>query len=287
MSKGLIVYFSQGGTTARVAESIAAGLRAAEYRVDLFNIQDRQPPAVEGYDLLGVGAPAYYFRLPFNVHDYVAGLPDLGGLPVFSFVLHGTIHGDAGNHLRRALAKKSGREVGYFRCHGAGQFTPYLKAGYQFSPDHPRPQDLDEAEAFGRQVAARVAGEAYTRPGDDPPPAAIYRFERFVTNRWLAEKLYSRMFRVDKNKCTACGTCVQNCPTNNIAEDEAGHPTWGRDCMLCLYCEWNCPEEAISSPPSSWPIFWPFIQYNVRVGARNPTLDHVRVKLEEGQIERL
>ena len=44
MAKSLIVYFSQGGTTARVAESIAAGLRAAEWQADLCNLKDEQPP---------------------------------------------------------------------------------------------------------------------------------------------------------------------------------------------------------------------------------------------------
>ncbi len=44
MSKSLIVYFSQGGTTARVAESIATGLRAAEWQADLCNLKDEQPP---------------------------------------------------------------------------------------------------------------------------------------------------------------------------------------------------------------------------------------------------
>jgi flavodoxin len=32
MSEGLVVYISQGGTTARVAEHIATGLRAGGYR---------------------------------------------------------------------------------------------------------------------------------------------------------------------------------------------------------------------------------------------------------------
>ena len=90
MSKGLIAYFSQGGTTARVAESIAAGLRAAQWQVDLCNIKDVQPPDARGYDLIGIGSPVYYYRLPFNVMDYVESLPDLQGLAYLVFVLHGT-----------------------------------------------------------------------------------------------------------------------------------------------------------------------------------------------------
>jgi flavodoxin len=34
MAKGLIVYFSQSGTTAKVAESIATGLQHGGYEVD-------------------------------------------------------------------------------------------------------------------------------------------------------------------------------------------------------------------------------------------------------------
>ena len=44
MNKGIIVYFSLGGTTARVAESIATGLRHAEHQVNLCNMKDEQPP---------------------------------------------------------------------------------------------------------------------------------------------------------------------------------------------------------------------------------------------------
>ncbi len=106
MSKSLIVYFSQGGTTARVAEYIAIGLRVAGYQVDLCNMKDEQPPDLSGYDLLGIGSPAYYYRPPFNVMDYVNSLPDFGGLPAFVFVVHGTYRGDTGNTIRHVLARK-------------------------------------------------------------------------------------------------------------------------------------------------------------------------------------
>jgi flavodoxin len=136
MSKSLIVYFSQGGTTARVAESIATGLHTAEYRVDLCNMKDEPPPDLGGYDLLGIGSPTYYWRPPFNVMDYVDSLPDLDGLPAFVFLLHNTYRGDAGNPIRHTLARKGAQEVGYFHCYGADSGLPYRKAGYLFQPGH-------------------------------------------------------------------------------------------------------------------------------------------------------
>lgn len=286
MSRSLIVYFSQGGTTARIAQCIASGLRSADHGVDLFNLCSGMPPALSGYDLLGIGSPAYYFRPPFNVTDYVEDLPDLGGLLAFVFVLHGTYVGDAGNALRKTLAGKGAREVGYFRCLGADYYLPYLVEGYLLSPDHPSARETKQAEAFGRAVAKRVNGERYTKPQDDPFPGPVYRFEQFATNRWLTENLYSRLFRVNKDKCIACGQCADECPTGNISLDAAGWPVWGRRCLLCLYCEMHCPEEAITSP-ASWPLFLPFMKYNVHHASRDPSLDHVRVKHSQGRIERI
>jgi flavodoxin/ferredoxin len=286
MSKSLIVYFSQGGTTARTAQSIAAGLRTAGYQVDLCHLIDEQPPALDSYDLLGIGMPVYAFRPPFVLSDYVEGLPHLAGLPAFTFVLYGTLRGDAGTAMRRLLDRKGVREVGYFCCRGDDLFLGYLKQGYLFSPDHPTAEELDRAEAFGREVAAVAAGQAYARPVDDAPPAAMYRLERFAINRWLVEQVYSRLFRLDKDKCTACGLCVEECPTGNITQNQEGQPVWGRNCLFCLYCEMNCPEEAITSP-MSWPLFLPFYKYNISRASRNPSLDHVRVKHSQGRTQRL
>lgn len=286
MSKSLIVYFSLGGTTARVAESIAAGLRAAEYQVDLWNMKDAQPPGLGGYDLVGIGGPAYYFRPSFSVMDYVNSLPNLEGLPAFVFALHGTYLGDAGNAVRHALAQKGAQEVGYFHCYGADFFLGYLKEGYLFSPEHPTAEELARAEEFGRKVVGIVAGQKYTRPEDDPPPAIMYRLERFLANRWLVRQVYSRLFRVNRGKCTPCGLCMKQCPTGNITEDKEGCPVWGRSCLLCLNCEMKCPKDAITSPVS-WPLFRLFLMYNVHQASRDTTLDHVRVKHSWGRTERV
>ena len=286
MSKSLLVFFSVGGTTKRVAESIAVGLGTAGHQVDLCNLKDGSPPDPRDYDLLGVGSPAYYFRPPFIVSDYLAGLPDLGGLPVSVFVVHGTYPGDTGNAIRGALARKGAIEAGYFRCYGADFFLGYLKEGALFSPDHPAPDELARAKEFGRQVTGVVAGGEYARPGADPSPAFVYRLERFLLNRWPVSQVYSRLFRVKGAECTACGLCMEGCPTRNITDDAQGRPVWGRDCLLCLNCEMRCPQDAITSPVT-WPIMRPFMIYNVRRASRDPSIDHVRVTHRGGRARRV
>ncbi len=111
MRKTLIVYFSQGGTTAGMAQSISAGLRSAEHQVELCNLKDGQPPPPTGYDLLGVGFPVYVFRPPFNLLDYLQSLPDLGELATFVFELYSIDRGDAGNLARELLHGKGARCV--------------------------------------------------------------------------------------------------------------------------------------------------------------------------------
>jgi flavodoxin/Pyruvate/2-oxoacid:ferredoxin oxidoreductase delta subunit len=286
MPTSLIVYFSQGGTTARIAEAVAQGLRTAKYEVDLCDIREAHHKDVSTYDLLGIGSPTYYFRPPFNVMDYVHGLPRLTGRSFFVFIVYGTYCGDSGNMIRHALVQQGAREVGYFQSRGADYFLGYLKQGYLFSPDHPRAEDLSRAGLFGQEVAAHHAGKPIIRPEEDRRPAMIHRIERSLVSRRLVRQIYSRLLRVNEKACTACGLCMRLCPTGNIRENKEGHPRWGRNCLLCFTCEMKCPKGAIAST-ATWLLFKPFMIYNTLDASRDPLLDHVRVIHQNGHTRRI
>jgi flavodoxin/Fe-S-cluster-containing hydrogenase component 2 len=288
--RAVVVYFSQSGTTAQVAERIAAGLRDAGYAVDLSNLRDGPPADVGSYDIIGIGSPVYYFRLPFNVTDYLASLPPIRGKPVFCFLVHGSHAFDAANTLRQFVVRRGATDVGYFRCYGEAYFLGHLKEGYLFSPDHPSTRELERATAFGTDVATRAAKGQRLSAEDEPDPPLAYRLERRLMNRWLVENLYSRLFKVDPDKCTACGKCIDICPTKNIVENEQGRPLWGRQCLYCLSCEMQCPEDAISSVisrPVTRFFIRPFLRYNVKNWVREPELDHVAVVHAKGQTRRV
>jgi Pyruvate/2-oxoacid:ferredoxin oxidoreductase delta subunit len=172
--------------------------------------------------------------------------------------------------------------LGYAHFRGAAQFLGYLKHGYQFSPAHPDSDAIAQAERFGGQLSARLAGMAGALPPHDPPPPFVYRVERFLTGRFFIRHLYSRLFRVDEEKCSRCTLCMKACPTRNVSEDHEGRRVWGRDCILCFACEMNCPREAISSR-ATWSMFWPFMVYNARSAASDPAIEHVRVVHANGR----
>jgi len=286
MPRCLIAYFSQAGSTAKVAEAIARGLRDHGFDVDLFSLTRGKVPQLQGYDLLGLGSPVYYYRQPFNVIDFVSGLPLLNGLPAFTFNTYATYQCDASREIIKAVMKKHGRPIGHYSCRGSGTFLGYAKLGYVFSPDHPKDTALADARAFGELMAARATTVSTVKL--DLPRAApfIYRTERFLSSRWLAAHIYSRLFKVDREKCSKCGLCEKVCPTANIRKGRSGHPVWGRRCILCQTCESKCPKDAISSALES-SLFMPFIRHNVRVASNDRYLEHARVRHSSGKTERI
>ena len=287
MPNALVVYFSITGTTRAAAERVALGLRRGGFTADVVRLSARPgapPPALpDGLDLLAVGSPVHYFRLPVPVSAWVGGLPSLDGVAALPFVLHGSYVGAAGNDLRRLLAGRGCREAGYRRLPGAGSYLPYARHGWRFSPGQPDQRGLDAAEDW----AARAAR------GLEPPVARddrthwMYRLERALSAPPLVRRVYAPSFSADPAVCDGCGVCVKKCPAGNVSQAAArAAPVWGRDCLMCLECALRCPVDAVRTP-ADWAAFKPFFAYNVRRGLRDPALGKVPVRVERGRIVEL
>lgn len=318
MPRVLITYFSQSGTTARVARRIAAGLEVAGHTVQTHNLSratadHSPPPRLADVDLLGVGSPAHYYRLATPVSDFLANAArECPAIPAFGFLLYGAYSGWAGGILGRTLAARSGGCLGLFSCRGADRYLGYLRRGFLFSAGHPTAGELAAAQTFGEAIGHRARAGGDLRPArptgpstadrmDDPTGYAadeiadeiaheiaerpldwVYRMERALSAPFVSRHVYSRLFRVDAGRCTSCGACVRRCPRGNVTLSSRGLPTWGRDCLFCLYCQMICTEEAISSPVS-WPPFEVLTSHNVKEAAADPGLDHALVDHSRGR----
>ena len=64
--------------------------------------------------------------------------------------------------------------------------------------------------------------------------------------------------RINHELCIGCGVCVDTCPMDVIRLDKKIKKAvikYPEDCMLCLYCELECPVYAIYiSPEKTAPI---------------------------------
>ncbi len=288
--RALVIFYSVTGTTRRVSGSIAEGLRVSGLDVLEHDLREGRPPDAAEFDIIGVGFPVHWYRMPTPVRDALSALGGLSGRSAFVFVLSGTYRGAGLDRARSALRRACAREIGVFACRGEGRFLGYTRLGYQFSPGHPDDADLSAAYEFGRALPAahRAAqrGEPVSAVPHDQPTHWMYAVERALVSPWLARHLYSRFFRLDAIRCTRCGKCAHICPSHNIAWERGQLPVWGRDCVLCLTCAEVCPEAAIDCP-IDWPVFRPFLRYNVRRAGRDPGIEHVRVELRRGKVVRL
>jgi len=287
--KALVLYWSLTGSTKKVADSVAEGLRDSGAACAVHDLRTAAPPDVLDFDMVGFGYPVHYYRPPQPVIESIRGL-DLTGRSVFSFCLHGTYRGAGLNRARDALLRAGGTEIGAFACHGGGGFYPYMRRGWTFSAGHPDEKDLADARSFGASLvslhAAVRRGETVPLPARDPRTHPMYAIERLAAHPWLARVFYYRFIRAIPERCTRCGLCARLCPAHAITWARGERPVWGPECMLCLNCVTVCPEAAVVCP-IDWALFRPFISWNVKRALRDPLLDRAPVALRRGKAVRL
>jgi flavodoxin/ferredoxin len=238
-----VVYFSQTGNTGKVAQAIARGLEKSGAQADLMRLEKTDPESLSAYDLVGFGMPVFYYKPPFNVPWFINRMRGMEGKSAFAFLTEG---GHASNTFLR-LAKQLGLKgmtlVGAFKCLGYDTYPPFI--GKDRCLGHPDAQELADAEAFGATLRSKreriKAGETEHIPVFQKENDRFSRLAVILTRPILY--FVSPRKVVNTAKCTRCGECAKNCPTENI--DLEPFPKFRRRCIYCYGCERVCPVRAI------------------------------------------
>jgi flavodoxin/ferredoxin len=249
--KMLIIFFSQTQYTRKVAERMRAGAIANGADCELVSIADVDTATLHQYDLVGLGTPVFYYQEPANVRQFVDELPGLKGKHWFIFTTHASTIGITMDSMRKGLESKGAVIVGYHDTYADSTMPvipfPTLTTG------HPDESEYEAAQRFGGEIvqtAQRIAdGDTSLIPSLDYEP-----------DQWahLAESLklenlkhFMPPLRIDKDTCTQCHTCEENCPVGGI-DTEADPPSIQNPCIYCWRCVMVCPEIAIDAVDGDW-----------------------------------
>jgi Fe-S-cluster-containing hydrogenase component 2/flavodoxin len=261
--KGIVVYYSATGNTAKVAKAIHRGMKEG-VECDIAPLKAADPRTMVQYDLIALGAPIWYFREPANVRLFIYALPNLNGKFCVPFCTHGASPSGFFWSMVPMLKKRGLTIIGYSSWYGSVYQVlhapkPYLTDG------HPDEIALREAEHFGREMAERAqriaAGDTNLipklpkgpeadplwqshevfRPFPPPPPAPGEPMRSPPPLRGSPAKR-----TVNMEKCThpTCTLCVDTCPVNAI--DFSKQPVvFRKSCLNCALCDKMCPQLAI------------------------------------------
>jgi ferredoxin len=225
-----LIYFSPTGTTRRIVEQVALGIKApiTEQHDLTLNSAGINTRLTEGIAIIAV--PVYAGRMPEICQQRMERL-SADQIPAVLVVLYGNREFEDALVELRDFARSKG-----FIVRAAAAFVgehSYSTASHPVAANRPDQDDLNKARQFGEAIAQSL------QEGDLSPEPAIPGSVPYRERPPLGGISPSLI----QERCTRCGTCITNCPTNVITLTDHIVTDAG-DCILCCACIKNCPEQA-------------------------------------------
>ncbi len=252
--KSCIFYFSQQGSTKKIAENIAEGLTQRSHTCDLVQFTKLATDLelirrfnFTKYSFFGFGTPVYYFYPPHHLFEILESFPYLNHTKGFLFCTSGGNPGATLFKLKQVLDKKgiviidgSDKWIGLdqHRC-----YSHFEQSALPRSIGHPTDNELVKARDWGRLLLAKALDPTSPEKTDFWSKDNTWAKDGWKgSSNPFMEKWFSE-FHLNQKKCSCCGTCADRCPVDAIVLDP--YPRWVKDCDRCYLCDLYCPEQAI------------------------------------------
>ena len=239
-----LIYFSQTGSTRKVAEAMAAGFRELGHATRMLSLQKAEPQDAVAGDLVGIGSPCFASQAPTPVKRFLSAVPPLRGKGAFVFATSGGAPGRVLYDLTRLLRDRDANVLGGFLTRGELHYPAPCLIGRL--PGRPDEQDLASARHFAQALAEHLAaGRAGPLPESRPDALragwGFYDLASLVLTD-AANRLLLPEPKLDQGKCDQCQWCVSQCPVQNITLQP--YPVLGPECIRCYRCSNGCPQQA-------------------------------------------
>ncbi len=233
-----ILYFSPTGNVKHLAHQLADALQTHQIDCTLHPLEHTEPQQIQPGGQMVLIFPVHAFNPPRNVIPFVRRLPaNLNRVvSIISVGSSESFMNSAASHAINKHLEEKGCTI-YLDELLAMPLTILTSL-----PDQQVKKMITCSEEKIRKFADRiVSGQKKDRhvPFASKMITAFGRIEGFAA-RFFGLELHA------SDACTACGVCVNECPQKNIRFNSHNKPSFGFDCLMCLRCIYNCPEDAIS-----------------------------------------
>ncbi|MCP4607124.1 MAG: 4Fe-4S ferredoxin [Planctomycetes bacterium] len=245
--KTLIICFSQTGNTRKIAEKIRDGIAENTDYCDIVDMEKADVSSFKDYDLIGLGCPVFYFKEPFNVRDFLEGLPRLENNHWFVFCSHAAVIGRTLLSMTECLEEKGALVIGSH--HSYADLTVPFYPKHTLTSGHPDDHDLLEAFDFGKAITkcSKSVSKGDTSCIAKPSPFSedwVRDEANMLTHEFLAQVM--PRLSINSETCIQCGECHDSCPVNGI-DIECDPPRIQAPCIYCFHCASICPTCSIEA----------------------------------------
>ncbi len=242
--KTILYYFTGTGNSLAAARKIAAALGDTEL-VPIASHQETTGTIKPAAARIGIVAPVYFCGLPLMVAEFARRLDPAAAEYLFCVMTHGG--GGESAALRQIdgiIRKRGGRGL------DAG-FGLAMPGNYLLMYDPPAGEKQREILQKADTVITEIAGTVGRCEKRSLPSSLINHVLYSFAYPYFRSRVREgdRKFTVSE-KCTACGTCVSVCPSDNI-ELVNDRPVLHHHCELCCGCIHACPVQAIQAGPKT------------------------------------
>lgn len=223
-----IVYFSATNTTQRIVRHISDQMEGVRKEYNITRSVPETEVVMDRSDVLIVGMPVYAGRIPAVALPAIAKFKGNGTPAVIVCVYGNRDYDDALLELRDVV------EANGFKVVSAGAFIAQHAIFPQVGANRPDANDMGLIAGFAQRSREIItsATDFDLLPVITPKGNHPYKVPGKLPLRPKGNR-----------KCTACGTCVKQCPTQAIAA-ETPRKTDKEKCIACGRCIVVCPADA-------------------------------------------